>query len=121
MDVAATARSALASQRRNDMAEMRQCIGSKTFGIEPHDAPVEAFPVQPSRKDGLGRLCKVHWNQYTTALRRTALERKAAESPTEADSTDITAEGDPVDVRAKKRRPPATRGPALDGGGQSPD
>jgi hypothetical protein len=73
MDVAATARSALASQRRNDMAVMRQCIGSKTFGIEPHDAPIEDFPVQPSRKDGLGRMCKTHWNQYTTALRKTAL------------------------------------------------
>jgi hypothetical protein len=33
---------------------MRCCAGSKTFGIEPHEAPIADFPVQPSRKDGLG-------------------------------------------------------------------
>jgi hypothetical protein len=42
------------------MAEMRRCIGSARFGIEPHDAPIEDFPKQPSQKDGLGRMCKVH-------------------------------------------------------------
>ena len=63
------------------MAETRRCIGSAKFGIEAHDAPIEDFPVQPSRKDGLGRLCKTNWNQYTTALRKAALERKAAEVP----------------------------------------
>jgi hypothetical protein len=56
----------------------RRCIGSATFGIEAHDAPVADFPVQSSQKDGLGRLCKPHWNQYTNALRKAALARKAA-------------------------------------------
>jgi hypothetical protein len=42
------------------MAEMRRCIGSARFGIEPHDASIEDFPKQPSQKDGLGRMCKVH-------------------------------------------------------------
>lgn len=61
-------------------AEMRRCIGSQTFGIEPHDAPISGFPVQPSQKDGLGRMCKPHWNRYSSALRKAALARKAAEA-----------------------------------------
>ena len=61
------------------MAELRRCIGSARFGIEAHEAPVGDFPVQPSQKDGLGRMCKPHWNQYTTALRKAALARKAAD------------------------------------------
>lgn len=60
------------------MADLRKCIGSATFGIEAHEAPPADFPVQPSQKDGLGRMCKVHWNQYTNALRKAALERKLA-------------------------------------------
>ncbi len=51
---------------------MRRCSGSKTFGIEAHEAPRDDFPIQPSRKDGLGTMCKPHWNQYTSALRKTA-------------------------------------------------
>jgi hypothetical protein len=62
------------------MADMRRCIGSAKFGIEAHEAPVDDFPVQPSQKDGLGRMCKTHWNQYTGALRKAALARKAAEA-----------------------------------------
>ena len=60
------------------MADMRKCIGSAKFGIEAHDAPPEEFPTQPSQRDGLGRMCKPHWNQYTTALRKAAVARKAA-------------------------------------------
>ncbi|HEY8871378.1 MAG TPA: hypothetical protein VIM30_18580 [Candidatus Limnocylindrales bacterium] len=59
------------------MADLRKCIGSAKFGIEAHDAPATDFPVQPSQRDGLGRMCKAHWNQYTTALRKAALARKA--------------------------------------------
>ena len=62
------------------MADMRKCIGSTRFGIEAHEAPVTDFPAQPSQKDGLGRMCKTHWNQYTTALRKAALARKAADA-----------------------------------------
>ena len=61
------------------MADMRRCIGSAKFGIEAHEAPPDEFPAQPSQKDGLGRMCKPHWNQYTSALRKAALARKAAE------------------------------------------
>ena len=59
---------------------LRRCIGSTRFGIELHDAPSEEFPKQPSQKDGLGRMCKVHWNQYTAGLARDAKARKAAEA-----------------------------------------
>ncbi|HVM29516.1 MAG TPA: hypothetical protein VM305_01915 [Candidatus Limnocylindrales bacterium] len=71
--------------KKNATSEMRRCIGSKTFGIEPHEAPVADFPAQPSQKDGLGRMCKPHWRQYTNALRKAALARKAVEAPVESD------------------------------------
>lgn len=69
------------------MADLRRCIGSARFGIEAHEAPVEDFPVQPSQKDGLGRLCKTHWNQYTTALRKAAAAAKV-ESAAATDATE---------------------------------
>jgi hypothetical protein len=56
---------------------MRKCIGSAKVGIEGHEAPIDDFPAQPSHKDGLGRMCKPHWNQYTKELRKAALARKA--------------------------------------------
>ena len=75
---------------------MRRCIGSATFGIEPHEAPADDFPIQPSQKDGLGRMCKPHWRHYTNALRKAAVARKATEAATEpiADAAPIVeAEG----------------------------
>jgi hypothetical protein len=91
------------------MTELRKCIGSTRFGIEAHEAPVEDFPVQPSQKDGLGRMCKVHWNQYTTSLAREAKSRKAA--TTEADAPDPdTVETTPQPVETKPRR---TKGKAA--------
>ena len=54
------------------MSDKRRCIGSTTFGIEAHDAPTTEFPVQPSQKDGLGRMCRPHWTAYTRALRQAA-------------------------------------------------
>ena len=67
------------------MAEMRRCIGSAKYGIEAHEAPTGSFPAQPSQKDGLGRMCKPHWNQYTSALRKAALARKAADGEAAAE------------------------------------
>ena len=82
------------------MADMRKCIGSAKFGIEAHEAPVEDFPAQPSQKDGLGRMCKAHWNQYTTALRKAALARKAAEGEV---ATEVApTESEPAAVAARK-------------------
>src|SRR2546427_4664852 len=78
MDAHPVARSAARRERTTAMAEMRRCIGSERFGIEAHDAPIEDFPKQPSQKDGLGRMCKTHWNQYTAGLARDAKVRKAA-------------------------------------------
>jgi hypothetical protein len=57
-------------------------------------------------------MCRVHWNAYTTALRKAALERKAAQEPeaaaTESEAAATTAtEG--VDEPATKL-PKAKRG-----------
>jgi len=60
------------------VTELRRCTGSARSGIEPHEAPVEDFPKQPSQKDGLGRMCTEHWKAYVKGLRKDALARKAA-------------------------------------------
>jgi hypothetical protein len=95
-----------ATERRTDMAETRRCIGSATFGIEAHEAPVDDFPAQPSQKDGLGRMCKPHWNQYTSALRKAALARKAAEGgeATEVAPADAEPVATPEPIRARAPR-----------------
>ena len=82
------------------MTALRRCIGSAKFGIEAHEAPPDEFPAQPSQKDGLGRMCRPHWNQYTSALRKAALARKGSEggAAVEAPST----EPEPVAVAAPK-------------------
>jgi len=85
------------------MAELRHCIGSARYGIEPHEVAVEDFPAQPSQKDGLGRMCRLHWNAYTKGLARDAKARKAvvpeAESPVLAEP----ATPEPT-LRASRRR-----------------
>ncbi len=93
-------------------ATLRKCIGSARFGIEPHDAPVDAFPKQPSQKDGLGRMCKTHWNEYTAGLARDAKARKAAEPDVaEAPAADLEAavEGEAKATRKAKRTPAAAK------------
>lgn len=85
-------------------AELRKCVGSSRFGIEPHEAPPADFPAQPSAKDGLGRMCRVHWNQYTSGLARDAKARKAGTEPTpgEAIVDAVTAAiGEPLKRKAK--------------------
>jgi hypothetical protein len=99
MDVQAIARWATGSERRIDMADMRKCIGSAKFGIEAHEAPVGDFPAQPSQRDGLGRMCRPHWSQYTTALRKAALARQAADGG--AASVVGSTESDPAAVAAR--------------------
>jgi hypothetical protein len=101
MDVGRIARSAIKSERTTDMADLRKCIGSTPFGIEAHEAPIEDFPVQPSQKDGLGRMCKTHWNRYTTALRKAALARKAAETPPAESEPEVAAPKGPAAVGRK--------------------
>ena len=88
------------------MAGMRKCIGSAKFGIGAHEAPVGDFPAQPSHKDGLGRMCKLHWNQYTAALRKAALARKAADAgvATEVAPTEPEPVAKPEPVRTRVRR-----------------
>jgi hypothetical protein len=101
-----------------DMADTRKCIGSAKFGIEAHDAPVADFPAQPSQKDGLGRMCKPHWNQYTKALRKAALARKAADdgAPSESAPAAVAApkavgSRKTQEARTPKPEPIRTRGP----------
>lgn len=91
------------------MTDMRKCIGSAKFGIEADEAPATDFPVQPSQKDGLGQMCKTHWNAYTNALRKAAIARKAAEAaPAEPEPI---ATPEPIRTkRGRKSAEPATAG-----------
>ena len=84
----------------DDATTLRRCIGSARFGIEAHDAPVEDFPAQPSQKDGLGRMCKTHWNAYTAGLARDAKARKAAAPTAEPDPAPAT----PATARSRKAK-----------------
>ena len=79
---------------------LRRCIGSTRFGIEAHEAEAGNFPAQPSQKDGLGRMCKPHWNQYTKELRKGALARKAGDS--EVATEEGSTESDPGAVASPK-------------------
>jgi hypothetical protein len=81
---------------------LRRCIGSKRFGIEPRDAQVEDFPKQPSQKDGLGRMCRTHWNQYTAGLARDAKARRAAEGAPAEGANPSAAEPEPQARRSHK-------------------
>jgi hypothetical protein len=57
--------------------------GRLRFGIEPHEAPVSEFPMQPSRKDGLGTMCAEHWRAYVKGLREARQVAKASEGNTD--------------------------------------
>jgi hypothetical protein len=92
------------------MAELRKCIGSTRFGIEAHEAPVEDFPVQPSQKDGLGRMCKVHWSQYTAGLARDANARKEASAGAGASEP---VETKPGRAKGAKASEPSAEGSAA--------
>jgi len=108
MDVRPVARWVTRSERQTDMADLRKCIGSARFGIEAHEAPVADFPVQPSQKDGLGRMCKAHWNQYTAGLARDAKARKAADSaPESVETTPEPVETKPRRAKGKASEPVA--------------
>jgi hypothetical protein len=119
MDERPNARTALASERRNDMADLRRCIGSQRFGIEAHEAPIADFPVQPSQRDGLGRMCKPHWNQYTSALARDRKARLAVDAAVE--SPVVAAARKEARAKAKPAKKPEpiqtrpARGPKTEG------
>lgn len=89
------------------MADLRKCIGSTRFGIEAHEAPVADFPVQPSQKDGLGRMCKIHWNQYATAL-RTAATTKVVEAEDSTAAGDATTP-EPVETKPSRGKAKASK------------
>jgi hypothetical protein len=83
---------------------MRRCIGSTTFGIEAHEAPVEDFPVQVSAKDGLGRMCRSHWTAYTRALRKASLAKKAAEADAVAGPEPVVEPEPPAPHRSRRAK-----------------
>lgn len=83
---------------------MRRCKGSERFGIKPHDAPVADFPVQPSRKDGLGTMCAPHWKAYVKGLHA---DRKAATGGTASAEAPAKAT-----TKAERRRTPMANKPA---------
>jgi hypothetical protein len=99
------------------MADLRRCIGSARFGIAAHDAPIADFPSQPSQKDGLGRMCKTHWNEYTASLARDAKARKQASEAEAAPPTAAGIEAEPTQNRARRAKAPT---PAADGEGDAP-
>ncbi len=82
------------------MVEMRKCIGSARFSIEPHEAPVSDFPRQPSQPDGFGRMCSEHWRAYTAGLSRDAKARRAAASSVEEGVTPVMEEPEPGTAEA---------------------
>jgi hypothetical protein len=90
---------------------LRRCIGSARFGIEPHDAPVGDFPKQPSQKDGLGRMCALHWNAYTAGLARDAKARKAAQAGAAAEPQ--AAAEPPAEPERPRKRKSTTTAPAA--------
>jgi hypothetical protein len=93
--------------RRGRCPDLRSCVAGvavayevSNFAVSAHEAPPDEFPAQPSQKDGLGRMCKPHWNQYTSALRKAALARKASETaPAEPEPVEA-----PEPIRARARR-----------------
>lgn len=86
--------------RRSKVELLRPCIGSVTFGIEPHEAPVSTFPVQPSRRDGLGALCREHWTVYTRALRQASRDRNRTVPAHEHTlAASLAGEGLPIEVQ----------------------
>ena len=90
--------------------QTRRCIGSTRFDIEAHDADAGDFPVQPSQKDGLGRMCKPHWREYTNALRKAAVARKATAETAEAGPESVPEPApQPIDEAEEPIRVPTVR------------
>ncbi len=99
---------------------LRRCIGSTRYGIEPHEAPVGEFPRQPSQKDGLGRMCTVHWNAYTAGLARDAKARKAGETAASSEPAQPDAGEQPASPKLRRvaSTPQGNRFVPVDGSDQ---
>jgi hypothetical protein len=87
--------------RKTTSSELRRCTGSARFGIEPHEAPISEFPTQPSRKDGLGVMCAVHWKAYLKGL---TADRKDREVSPVTDAL-LAATAEPRPANTKRQRP----------------
>lgn len=93
---------------------MRTCIGSEKFGIPRHDAPTSEFPIQPSQKDGIGRMCKPHWTLYTRAL---GADRKARATEAAAPAPTPKAAKSAAAKPPKAAKSPAAKAPRARKGG----
>jgi hypothetical protein len=91
---------------RKTTTTMRRCIGSTRFGIEPHEAPITDFPQQPSRKDGLGLMCAVHWKAYVKGL---SADRKARATVDEAVDAPTMETAKATTKRERRRTPMANK------------
>jgi len=94
------------------MADTRTCIGSVKFGIARHEAPVTDFPVQASQKDGLGRMCRPHWQAYTRALRNGSAEPQASVARKRAARVAVGLESD-AEVQRKLLAKVRTNGGSI--------
>lgn len=103
MDVGPGARSVLAREWRTALVDLRMCTGSRRFGIEPHQAPPDDFPREPSQKDGVGRMCRLHWRQYTAGLARDAKARGAADGAPAGMATSEAVVGPQPRGRVKRK------------------
>ena len=56
------------------------------------------FPVQPSRRDGLGTMCREHWTLYTRALRRATRERSSVPLHEHTLAAALVGEALPIEV-----------------------
>lgn len=92
---------------------LRRCIGSERYGIPAHEAPVAEFPLQPSQKDGIGRMCKPHWTDYTRGLRRDQVARAAGQTAAAAEPTakDEAKQARSVAAEASVKKAKAARKP----------
>ncbi|CAN5633548.1 hypothetical protein BH23CHL8_BH23CHL8_30100 [soil metagenome] len=109
--IAMLGRERTAARTTGYATEMRRCIGSARFGIEPHEAPVSTFPKQPSRKDGLGLMCAPHWKAYVKGLReaRVPADGKAAAKVTRLRASKPAAK---ATTKRERRRTPMAHVPS---------
>jgi hypothetical protein len=83
---------------------MRRCIGSARFAIEAHEAPDDDFPVQPTANDGLGRMYRPHWTEYTRELRNASVASKAAEVVEAEPAPELVAPEAPTSRKGRRAK-----------------
>jgi hypothetical protein len=96
----------IGGRERKDHATWQTCANASArpaLGSRPTRHPWPTSRSKPSQKDGLGRMCKVHWNQYTAGLARDAKAEQDAPEP--AETTPAAIEAKPRRAKAKASKP----------------